>query len=161
MKRFDLVADGDPFVVEAGPGLRAIDGRQCEVDVADLGRGSRSVIVDGIQRTVHVVAAGQGSYEVAVSGSLVAVHVRDPRTLRSRAAAGVSGPQDVRAPMPGRILAVHVCAGERVERGQALLVIEAMKMQNEIRSPREGTVRSVGAAAGSSVSAGDALVVIE
>ncbi len=162
MKRFELLVNGEPCVVETGSGSCVIGGQRSSVDLVDLGRGSHSVIVDGSQHTVHLVAARKSSYEVAVDGSVIEVAVRDPRSLAGRrASAGGTGPQQVRAPMPGKILAVHVSEGDRVESGQGLLVVEAMKMQNELCSPRAGTVRAVPARAGNSVSSGDVLVVVE
>ncbi len=162
MKRFELLVDGSGVAMESGDGSCALDGQERPVDLAGLGRGSHSVIVDGVQHTVHVVEAQGGSYEVAVDGSVIAVKVRDPRSLAARTArGGRSGPEEIRAPMPGKVLAVHVSAGDCVESGQGLVVMEAMKMQNEIRSPRAGTVRSVGVSAGDSVASGAALVVVE
>jgi pyruvate carboxylase subunit B len=68
------------------------------------------------------------------------------------------GRQQVVAPMPGKVVRVLVSAGEQVEAGQGLLVVEAMKMQNEIRSPKSGTVEKVVASEGQAVNAGDVLV---
>ncbi len=161
MRRLDLLVDGKHWVVETGPGTCVIGGRQCTVDSVDLGRGGQSVIIDGIQHTVHVVAQQSGSCDVAVDGKTVAVHVQDPRSLQGRSTSARSGgPREVRSPMPGKILAVHVSRHDHVERGQALVVVEAMKMQNELRAPREGTVRAVNVRHGDSVSSGDVLVVV-
>lgn len=161
MKERELFVDGERVVVRAGPGCLEIDGRTVSVDVADLGRGDRSVIVDGVQHTVHALRQGQGSYEVTVAGSVLAVEVRDPRRLASRTVGGTGEErQEVRASMPGKVIAVHVSEGSVVEKGQGLVVVEAMKMQNELQSPSAGRVALVHVKPGDSVAAGEALVVV-
>lgn len=106
--------------------------------------------------------------EVVVDGWRFVFRVEDARRaeLRERATRGGSalaaaGPVEVRTPIAGRIISVGVAAGDAVELGQPLLVVEAMKMQNEIRSPRPGVVRRVDVEAGRPVDAGDILLVVE
>ena len=162
MNGFELLVDGAQCVLRAGEDACEFAGRTSAVDLADLGRNAHSVIVDGVQHTVHVASAGPGLYQVAVNGSVVLIEVRDPRRLSSRSSGGSgSERQEVRAPMPGRVLAVNVSAGDRVESGQGLLIVEAMKMQNELRSPCDGRVAEVCVKAGDSVASGEALVVVE
>jgi 3-methylcrotonyl-CoA carboxylase alpha subunit len=105
--------------------------------------------------------------EVVVGGWRVEVELEPERRamLRERARRGASGaaaggPVEVRAIIPGRIVAVAVAPGDPVEAGQQILVVEAMKMQNELRAPREGTVERVGVAVGDTIEVGDLLVVI-
>jgi biotin carboxyl carrier protein len=115
-------------------------------------------LIEGRSYAVALLAAG----EVSVNGRVFQVEVFDPRSLRGRrAAAEGSGPQTVAALMPGRVIRVLVEAGQEIGAGQGLIVVEAMKMQNEMKSPRAGRVMEVRAAAGATVSAGDVLVVIE
>lgn len=83
-----------------------------------------------------------------------------PKATPTPAAAPVSGGQKVDAPMPGNIVSVNVKAGDIVKKGQVLLVLEAMKMENEIVSPVDGKIASVGVAKGDAVSTGDFLVQI-
>lgn len=162
MNGFELLVDGARCNLRAGEDACEFSGRTAAIDLADLGRNAHSVIVDGIQHTVHVTASGPGLYQVAVNGSVVSVEVRDPRRLSSRSSGNAgSGRQQVRAPMPGRVLAVNVSKGDRVESGQGLVIVEAMKMQNELRSPRDGRVAQVCVKTGDSVASGDALVVVE
>ena len=89
------------------------------------------------------------------------VEIFDPRSWRRRRGAGIEleGRQQLVAPMPGKIVRVLVAAGEQVSAGQGLLVIEAMKMQNEIRSPKSGTVEKL-AREGQTVNAGEVLAIV-
>lgn len=97
-----------------------------------------------------------------VNGRSMAVEVFDPRDLRTGGKAKAShGRQEVTAPMPGKIVRVLVNAGDAVEEGQGLVVVEAMKMQNEMKSPRAGRIAEVRTSADSTVAAGEVLVVIE
>ena len=105
--------------------------------------------------------------EVVVDGWRIDVEVESERRAilreRARRGAGVAsrgGPVEVRAIIPGRVVAVSVLTGDTVEAGQQVLVVEAMKMQNELRAPREGTVERVGVAVGDTIEVGDLLVVI-
>ena len=105
--------------------------------------------------------------EVVVEGWRFEVEVESERraALRERArrgagAASKGGPVEVRAIIPGRVVAVSVESGDDVDAGQQILVVEAMKMQNELRAPREGTVERVGVAVGDTIEVGDLLVVI-
>jgi biotin carboxyl carrier protein len=170
--------DGRPRQVQVermdrdGAGPRAavfridVDGRSHLVDAVALDRGALSLIlVDGERRLSHQVltAAGgaAGEVDVLVDGRAVTV------ALNARARRGPGGPgasagtARVTAPMPGKVLRVLVGAGAPVEAGQALVVVEAMKMENELRSPRAGTVKQVEVQAGASVDAGRLLVVVE
>jgi biotin carboxyl carrier protein len=106
--------------------------------------------------------------EVVVDGWRVEVEIESERraSLRERARRGREGTArggqtQVRAIIPGRIVAVSVVAGDPVEAGQQLLVVEAMKMQNELRAPRDGIVSSVGVAVGGTIEVGDLLLVLE
>jgi biotin carboxyl carrier protein len=110
---------------------------------------------------------GTAIREVVVDGWRIEVEIEPERSamLRERArqgagAAARGGPIEVRAIIPGRIVAVFVAPGDAVEAGQQILVVEAMKMQNELRAPREGSVERVGVAVGDTIEVGDLLVVI-
>jgi len=98
-----------------------------------------------------------------IKGARYAVEIRDPRSLRSRRAGreGAAGPRKLIAPMPGKVVRLLVKERDQVEADQGLIVIEAMKMQNELKSPRKGIVQKICAAEGSSVNAGDVLAVVE
>jgi acetyl/propionyl-CoA carboxylase alpha subunit len=107
------------------------------------------------------VLRGAGG-EVSVNGRTWRMEVFDPRNRRAAAGAGARlGRQEVRAPMPGKVVRVLVEPGAPVSAGQGLVVVEAMKMQNEMKSPTAGTVREVRVRAEATVAAGEVLVVIE
>ncbi len=96
-------------------------------------------------------------------GKKYPVTVRDPRALRSRrgGAVGEAGPQKISAPMPGKIVRIIAPEGTEVEAGAGVIVIEAMKMQNELKSPKRGRVQKVSVVEGSTVNPGDTLAIIE
>lgn len=100
------------------------------------------------------VYLGSESYEVSLA---------DPKRLRGARGAGAhaDGTAHLAAPMPGKVVRVLVEQGATVEAGQSILVVEAMKMQNEMKSPRAGTVKELHAAPGATVNAGDVLAIIE
>jgi biotin carboxyl carrier protein len=106
----------------------------------------REVVVDGWRFEVEVEPAARAA-------------LRD-RARRGRAEAGQSGPTEVHAIIPGVIVAVSVAAGDQVVKGQQLLAVEAMKMQNELRAPRDGTIERLAVAPGRRVEVGDLLLVI-
>ena len=162
MKQFDLKVDSMPCRLLVGSAECFIDGRRCATDIRRLGPDNYSVIVDGCQHTVVVCQLAADSYEAHVAGATLAIEIRDPRRLSSHVTGSeTGGPQAVRAPMPGKVLSVLVQIGDEVSVDEGLLVVEAMKMQNELRASRAGRVTAVKVNAGDSVSAGDTLVVVE
>ncbi len=119
--------------------------------------GRYSVLIEG--RSYQAVV---GNGEVVVNGRTLRVNVEDPRKLRGRGSAEQGqGRQTIASPMPGRVMRVLVEAGQEVEVGQGLIVVEAMKMQNEMKSPKAGKILEVRASAGAAVAAGDTLLVME
>ena len=123
-----------------------------------VGDGTWSVLIDGRSYAVAILSAG----EISVNGRVFQVDVFDPRELRGRRSAVDSrGPQSITAPMPGRVIRVLVDPGQEVAAGEGLIVVEAMKMQNEMKAPRAGRVAAVKTVAGATVSAGDVLLVVE
>jgi biotin carboxyl carrier protein len=124
---------------------------------------------DGILVERHSLGhAGVPRVEVVVDGWRFLFEVEDAeqaglreRAERDRAGLGTGGaPVEIRAIIPGRVVAVAVAPDDEVEAGQALLVVEAMKMQNELRAPRAGTVRRVATAVGATIEIGELLVVL-
>jgi len=141
-----------------------LGGRVLAVDVCAVVPGVRSLIIDGRQYEVGVRSLGNGTYQVSSRGGLEEVEVADPLTDLAREAQAAregGGARRVTAYMPGRVVAVLVAEGDEVESGQGLLVLEAMKMENEIRAESAGTVRRILVSEGAAVEGGDALMEIE
>ena len=144
-----------------------VDGRQYEIDVREVGDG-QYLLVNGISVYKCRVESGRGSshdgaFVVAVRGRSHNVVIVDPKRLRSgqTSATHHSGAAEIVSPMPGKIVRVLVEAGANVVAGAGVIVVEAMKMQNEMKAPKAGVVVSINAAEGATVSAGDVLAVIE
>jgi len=116
-------------------------------------------------RVVVEKRQGRGKYTLWVDGYRFETEALDERTRAIRdlsaATAGPVGPAPIIAPMPGLIVRVNVAAGDRVEAGQGVVVMEAMKMENELRATSAGTVRSVEVAPGTVVEKGALLVALE
>jgi biotin carboxyl carrier protein len=151
----DLIAPGPDcrFRIDASPEMRA--------DVEEPEPGVYSVLLDGRSYEARVEETPSGLV-VVIDGYRFEVSVRDPRKLaRKGGGGGGEGVQAVTAPMPGKVVRVLAAAGEDVAAGQGLVVVEAMKMQNELKSPRAGRVLSMAAREGATVTAGEVLVTIE
>jgi biotin carboxyl carrier protein len=146
---------GDKFRV-------AIDGRESMVDAARIDAETWSLIVAGASREVTVVPGSAGESIVGVGGRSVPVSFNGRRRSgrKEDGRQTGSGPQRIVAPMPGKIVRVLVTPGEAVRARQPVVVIEAMKMENELRAGRDGTVAEIHAAEGQSVEAGVLLAVI-
>jgi len=150
-----------PSAATAAPGDEPV-----EIDLDAAGHGP----LEPARATVSPVRSARGgrtTVEVVVDGWRFELEVEDAaraalrrRATRERDAGSASGPTEIRAIIPGRIAAVHVVSGDVVEAGQALLVVEAMKMQNELRASRGGTVDRVVVDAGQTIDHGDLLVVL-
>jgi len=162
---YDVTIDGKSYRLELG---RAGGGWSCRLD-------GRVVEVDAVLARPDVLSLriGNLAFEIKcerVAGDLhlwvgsrrFAAAVRDPRSLRGRArTVDEHGPKKLTAPMPGRVVRVLVAEQAEVEAGQGIVVVEAMKMQNEIKSPKKGIVKKIGAMAGTAVNAGDVLAIVE
>lgn len=104
-----------------------------------------------------------GDFDVSIRGRNYAVSIVDPKRLRSgqNSDRHHHGAAEIVAPMPGKVVRVQIEAGAEVEKGTGLVVVEAMKMQNEMKSPRSGVVVSINVKPGDTVNAGDVLAVVE
>ena len=123
--------------------------------------GIYSVIVEGRSYDVKIVP-GQGIWFVDIRGRHLAVRVEDPRDASAgRGAVASLGLQKIAAQMPGKVLRVLVSPGDPVEAGQGLVVVEAMKMQNELKAPRSGRIATVLTREGATVAAGEVLATLE
>jgi biotin carboxyl carrier protein len=149
-----------------------VDDVAAEAELMPLGEG-RYRLVEAAAATRLVLEAttpgvgGIRSREVLVDGFRFVVEIEDERLAalrerasKGRASGGQGGPLQVKAIIPGKVVSVSVAVGDAVIAGQQLLVVEAMKMQNELRAPRDGTIERVGVAVGVNIEIGDLLVVI-
>jgi biotin carboxyl carrier protein len=138
-----------------------IDGQRLEADAAKVSDGVYSVLINGKSFEVRVESLGAELRAIA-GGREFKVVIQDEREWRRNRASSVEaeGRQQVLAPMPGKIVRVLVRAGDAVRAGQGLLVVEAMKMQNEIRAPKSGTIDRVRVVEGQTVNAGEVVVIV-
>jgi biotin carboxyl carrier protein len=162
---YEITIDGKNYRLD----LRQAEGRwSCRVD-------GREVEVDAVLARPNVLSLriGNKAYEVKcerVSGDVhiwvgsqrFAAEVRDPRSFRSRSrAVDDHGPKKLTAPMPGKVVRILLSQGSEVEAGAGVLVVEAMKMQNEVKSPKKGTIHKILVSEGAAVNAGDVLAIVE
>lgn len=139
-----------------------IDGRSLEGEALRPEPGVFSLRVgDRVVEAFVSRIAGSESYRVDLCGHVLDVTVVDRKHRHVSAGSGIEGVQTLAAPMPGRVVDVLVAAGDAVHAGQGVVVVEAMKMQNEVRSPKDGVVKELRVAAGDTVNAGQVLVVVE
>lgn len=141
--------------------IATIDGRRVEADAVRISAGVYSIVIDGRSIEIRVEARTDGLW-LHAGGREYRVDIVDPRAWRRSRGGGIdlAGRQQISAPMAGKIVRVLVSAGQHVESGQGLIVVEAMKMQNEIRSPKTGTVERLATKEGETVNAGEVLAVI-
>jgi biotin carboxyl carrier protein len=140
-----------------------LDGRTFLVDALAVEGGALSMLVEGTSYGVEFDEQGE-EVHVLVRGQLTRVDVADERRLRLRAgsaAFSVEGKQLIAAPMPGKVVKVLVKLGDEVKEGQGLVVVEAMKMENELKSPKAGKVVELPAREGTAVEINARLVVVE
>jgi biotin carboxyl carrier protein len=163
---YDVTIDGKGYRLELH---RADAGWQCRLD-------GREVQIDAVltHRDVLSVLVGDKAYEIKRERTATDLHLwvgsarylaelRDPRSLRSRrdGAGDEHGPKKLVAPMSGKVVRILAREKAAVEAGQGIVVVEAMKMQNEIKSPKRGIVQKLAAAEGANVNAGDVLAIVE
>jgi len=162
---YDVTIDGKNYrlELERSEGLWScrLDGREIEVD-AVLARPDVLSLRIGNKAYEVKCERGAGDLHLWVGSARFGVEVRDPRSLRGRVrAVDDHGPKKLTAPMPGKIVRVLVTEGANVEAGAGVLVVEAMKMQNEIKSPKKGTIQKILVSEGAAVNAGDVLAIVE
>jgi len=160
---FDASVSGRTVRVEVRGGsgrytLR-LDGRPLEVSVGEAVRGYRSLLIGTASHELGLEREGDG-YRVSFPGASVVVALADAASGSATLAPREHGPSRVTAPMPGRIVRLLSSAGADVVAGQGLLVIEAMKMENELRAPRGGRLQELLVREGQAVEAGALLAVV-
>ena len=161
--RFVARHGGDEIPVEierAGTGYRVkLGGKWLVADMVDAGPFVRSLrLEDGTQLALIHHREGN-THEITLADSTVHVDIRDPLSLkRKRGEDEMGGGGMIKALMPGRIVRIHVTQGQHVRKGEGLLVLEAMKMENEIQAAAEGTVDELFVEAGQTVEGGAELI---
>jgi biotin carboxyl carrier protein len=145
-----------------------VGGKSHQVDARRFQGGNWSLIIDGqsfdIELEVATRSEIEGGYNCLVRGRVVQLTVQDERRIRMAAGARklkLEGPQVIQSPMPGKVVKVLVSPGTEVTEGQALVIVEAMKMENELRAPTAGKVSKVFVEAGQTVEANAKLVAVE
>lgn len=159
-KEHDISLDFDNGVAFA-----EVNARPYEIEIREQADG-QYLLVDGsrIYRCrVEARRQSPNSFKVVLRGLTRDITIIDPKRLRGThsAAAQHAGTAQIISPMPGKIVRVMVEVGARVEAGAGIVIVEAMKMQNEMKSPKAGVVVSINAETGTTVNAGDVLAVIE
>jgi biotin carboxyl carrier protein len=164
--KIEIELDGKSRSVEMlRTGERArwtVDGRALEADAIEVSPGNYSILIGGKSLEARVKAQGESELCVTVAGREYHAAFRDSRKWKRNRVAGVEaqGRQQLRAPMPGKIVLLLVKAGDTVSAGQGIIVVEAMKMQNEIRSPKSGTVERLLVSEGQTVNAGEVVAIV-
>jgi biotin carboxyl carrier protein len=149
-------------IAENGVWRAIIDGEAVTTEARLLRAGVLSLIVEGQSYRIVLEDAGEEP-ALHLGTQRIPYRAEDPRSLKSRRAHSVAsdGPKALKASMPGRVVRLLAAKGDEVKAHQGVLVIEAMKMQNELKSPKDGRIAELRVAAGDTVAAGDVLAVIE
>jgi biotin carboxyl carrier protein len=163
---YDVNIDGTDYRLELtreGAGWKCrLNGQEVALDAVLTRANVLSVVIEG---TAYEVKRELTPVDLHfwVGSARYAAQVRDPRSLRSRrqAAGAGDGVRKLVAPMPGKVVRVLVSEKAKVRAGEGVLVVEAMKMQNELKSPKNGVVQRILAAPGAAVNAGDVLAIVE
>ena len=139
-----------------------VDGQETPLDAVSTQDGVLSLLLDGKSYEIKQENTGT-DFNIVVGGLRFPTQIRDPRSLRSRRSAdsGTEGVKKIVAPMPGKVVRILAQPGTAVEHGQGVIVIEAMKMQNELKSPKKGIVKKLTVHEGAAVEAGQSLAEVE
>jgi biotin carboxyl carrier protein len=162
---FEATVDGRTFKVEVraneGRYTVVLDERPLEVDLQEAGPHFASLLVGGESHSVGLAPA-PGGFTVVVDEDVFSVELQNQAHGGSRPRPKAeAGPLKVTAPMPGKLVRVLVLAGQEIAAGQGLVVVEAMKMENELRAPRAGRVKELLVKEGQAVETGALLAVVE
>ena len=165
--KYEVLLAGEKRVVELARASDAwkivLDGVEIDVNAIEVAPNTFSVLLNGVSHQVRIAPRIDGTLTLYTGSAEYHAEVTDPRAWRGRrhGALEAEGRQQITAPMPGKVVRLLVSEGDAVEAGQGLLVVEAMKMQNEVRSPKAGKVEKLLAKEGLAVNAGDVLACVE
>lgn len=166
MKYITTVGENEYEIEILGPRQVSIDGKTYEIDLESLpGQPVHSLLVNGRSYMGHVYQSDEGDLNVLLRGTLYQAQVEDEREKRLKAAAGggvaESGEFVLKSPMPGLVVDIPVEEGAEISKGDVLLILESMKMQNELKSPRDGVVARVMVETGDSVEQKQTMLTVE
>ena len=163
MKYITIINDTRFEIEIEKDGSLRVNGEPREVDFLALGPSLYSILMDHRSYEM-VIEEREGAYEVLMQGRLYTGEVLDERAqllAMRRGGLGVeSGELSVKSPMPGLIVAIPVTEGQEVKKGQTLVILESMKMQNELKTPRDGIVQRISVAPGQSVEQNKLLITL-
>ena len=165
--KYEVLLAGKTRIVELarqdGAWKVSLDGNIIDVNAVEVAPNTFSILLKGESHQIRIAPRPDGSLTVHTGLAEYHAEVIDPRSWRGRrhGALEAEGRQQIAAPMPGKVVRLLVKAGDAVEAGQGLLVVEAMKMQNEIRSPKSGKIEKLFATEGQAVNAGEVLLWVE
>jgi biotin carboxyl carrier protein len=164
--KFEVQAGGATTPVEvtgeAGRYTVTLEGETAVVDARQTVEGIWSILLDGVSHVADVTEQ-DGTYAVDVNGERYTVRVEEETRyiIRTRGSTGAERGQVLKAPMPGKVTLIEVAVGQSVAPGDGLIVLEAMKMENEFKAEATGTVKEIRVQVGQAVNPGDVLLVIE
>ena len=165
--KLELEIDGQlidaDFSVADGVAQFVYDGQTHQAEVSEPEPGLYIILLNNRVHTCEFEKLPNGSTEIVINGKRIPVSVHDKKHLHGNTsrAAGAGGRAVLISPMPGKVVRVLVNAGDEVSANQGVLVIEAMKMQNEVQSPKTGKVAEIRVTEGQTVNAGETLAVVE
>jgi biotin carboxyl carrier protein len=165
--KFEVLINSTRRVIELGRDADRwrilLDGQPAAADAIEIAPNIFSILLNGKSYEIRVTPNPSGTLTLQTGRNEFTAEVIDPRAWRGRrhGALEAEGRQQIVAPMPGKIIQVLVRAGDKVQAGRGLFVVEAMKMQNEIRSPKSGTVERLLVKEGQPVNAGEVLAWID
>lgn len=164
MKYITTVNDQEYAIEIDQDGRITVDGTDYDVNFQLLSEGGILSLILNNQSLEAIVEERDQAWEVLIRGELYTVQVQDERAYRLAKARGVTaevtGEAAIKSPMPGLIIAVTVEQGQSVSKGDQIVILESMKMENELRSPRDGVVKRVHVQSGESVEKGQTLATI-
>ena len=153
------------FLEKTGEGLAilSLGGKDYDLDIVCVGNRDYSLLYQGRSYTIGLATQGE-KLQASWQGETAVLKLIDEKKMRRKggsSAAGSIESGDVVSPMPGRVVKVHVTPGQKVAAGDGIVVVEAMKMENEFKSPKDGVIKDVRVKVGDSVEGGTILVVVE
>jgi biotin carboxyl carrier protein len=163
---YDVIIEANKYQIELskehGQWRCKVDGKHIEIDAVVVRPNIISLLIENRAYEVKREQTASGFY-LWIEGTGYAVEVQDPRSFRNRrrGVGDQQGPKKLVAPMTGKIVRILTPINTQVEAGQGVVVVEAMKMQNEVKSPKKGIVRKLTVVEGATVKAGDVLAIVE